>query len=147
MPTLLEDRQSIADVFISYCDALDRKEWERLEDLFVENLTTDWYQGRWTQYSRNDAITFIRSWVEPVDAHHIIGNHVATITGDTAHASCKVQAHHAGKGAKAGMFEETLGEYSGHLIRASDARYGWRFTHYQEVLSIVLGSFNVFDRS
>jgi SnoaL-like protein len=146
MTSVLEDRQAIADVFRAYCDALDRKNWPALDEIFDANVRADWMQGKWKQNSRADMVAFIRSFVDSVDAHHLIGNHFAVITGNTAKASCKIQAHHAGKGEKAHLFEQSLGEYSGTLVRAADAKLGWKFIEYKEDIMIVLGTFDVFAR-
>ncbi len=140
---MLVDRREIEDLFSEYVNALDRKDWSQLENLFVEHATAGWFDDQWTQSSRAELLPFIRSWVETVKTHHLLGNHLATIDGDSAQASCHVRAYHAGQGAKAHLFEETLGIFSARCIRTAN---GWKFEHFNEQLLVMVGTFDVFDR-
>ncbi len=137
----LADRQKITDLFNAYVDALDYKRWADLDDMFVPEATASWFQNQWSQTGRAEVIAFIRSWVEDVKTHHILGNYTISIDGDRAKGSCRVRAHHAGVGERAHLFEETLGVFSGDLVRHGGQ---WRFTHFCEELFVMLGSFDVF---
>ncbi|MGH6617338.1 nuclear transport factor 2 family protein [Sphingomonas sp.] len=137
----LIDKQAITDLFNAYVDALDYKRWSDLDDMFVPEATASWFQNQWSQSSRDEIIAFVRSWVEEVGTHHILGNYTATINGDRAKGACRVRAHHAGVGDRAHLFEETLGVFSGDLVR-QDSK--WRFTHFTEELMVMLGTFDVF---
>jgi hypothetical protein len=140
----LLDKQAITEIFNRYVDALDYKRWADLDDLFVPEATASWFQNQWSQKSRDEMIPFIRSWVTEVNTHHILGNHMIQVNGDTATGSCRVRAHHAGTGERAHLFEETLGVFSGTLVRQGGK---WRFTHFQEELLVMLGTFDVFGKN
>jgi SnoaL-like domain len=137
----LADRQAITDVFNRYVDALDYKRWSDLDLMLEPDATASWFQNQWSQSGREEIIKFIRSWVEEVKTHHILGNYTATINGDTAEGSCRVRAHHAGVGERAHLYEETLGVFSARFIRRGDE---WRIVHFNEELMVMLGTFDVF---
>jgi SnoaL-like domain len=137
----LADRQAITDVFNRFVDALDYKRWGDLDEMFEPDATASWFKNQWSQNGRQEIIPFIRSWVEQVNTHHVLGNYVASIDGDTATGSCRVRAHHAGTGDRAHLFEETLGVFSARFVRRGD---DWRITHFSEELLVMLGTFDVF---
>jgi len=137
----LVDRQAIADVFNRYVDALDYKRWGDLDEMIEPDATASWFQNQWSQSGRVEIVRFIRSWVEDVKTHHILGNYTATVQGDSAQGSCRVRAHHAGVGERSHLFEETLGVFSARFIRRDDV---WRIVHFNEELLVMLGTFDVF---
>jgi hypothetical protein len=137
----LVDRQAITDLFNRYVDALDYKRWSDLDEMFEPDATASWFENQWSQNSRAEIVKFIRSWVEEVKTHHILGNYTATVNGDTAEGSCRVRAHHAGVGDRSHLFEETLGVFSARLVRRGN---GWRIVHFGEELMVMLGTFEVF---
>src|SRR4051794_33374248 len=50
------ERQTIADMFTRYANALDAKSWSDLDNLFVEDVTTDWLEGSAVHASRKDMV-------------------------------------------------------------------------------------------
>jgi hypothetical protein len=134
-------RQEVVDLFTRYANALDAKRWSDLDDIFLEDVSARWLAGKWAQQNRKDMIAFIRSFIEPVPTHHMLGNHLVTISGEVATGSCHVRAHHQGIGDRQHLFQETLGIYSATAVRR-DGR--WRFSHFNEEMLIVLGTFDAF---
>jgi hypothetical protein len=137
----VQDRIEIESLFNRFADALDRKCFDELASLFVEDATSTWL-GEFEQSSRDDLIAFIRPFIESVGAtHHILGNFYAEVDGEVATAAVRVRAYHAGIGERDGLFEETLGAFEGRLRRTSQ---GWRFTHFAEHAYVMLGTQDVF---
>jgi hypothetical protein len=139
--TQLEDRLEIIDLFNRYADALDHRRWSNLNDLFTDDVTTDWFETHQVN-GRTQAVAFITDLVGKVArTHHILGNHRVTIQGDTATASARVRAYHVGDGDKAHLFEESLASFEARAVRTPS---GWRFAHFAETLFVMLGTQEVF---
>lgn len=146
MKTELERRKEIEDLFARYCEALDDKDWDALIPMFTEDASADWFSGGWTQDNRDDVISFIREWVdtEHIETHHVIGNHLAEIDGDTAKASCRVCAYHMGVNKKEGLHQESLAKFWGELV---DTPEGWKFKKFGETLYVFKGTNDAFPRN
>ncbi|PRX64585.1 SnoaL-like protein [Cohnella sp. SGD-V74] len=141
MADVHQDRAEIFDLFNLYADALDYKRWDMLQELFTEDVTTDWF-GVYQVNGRKEVIAYISELVGKVgNTHHILGNYTAKINGDTAEASARVRAYHVGAGDKAHLFEESLAAFEAKLIRTKE---GWRFSHFAEPLYVMLGTQEVF---
>jgi hypothetical protein len=136
-------RQQIVDLFTRYANALDAKRWGELDELFTEDVSARWLKGKWIQHNRADMIAFIRSFLEPVPTHHMLGNHLVSIAGDVAAASCHVRGHHQGIGERQHLYQETLGIFTGTAVRLDGA---WRFSEWSEEALIVQGTFEIFDQ-
>ncbi|MFJ5845513.1 nuclear transport factor 2 family protein [Streptomyces sp. NPDC092903] len=137
----IEDRLEILDLFNQYADALDFKDWDRLEDLFIPDAKSLWFE-QYQVDGREQVIAFIRDLVGKVGrTHHMVSNFRVAFDGDTAEASVRVKAYHVGAGDKADLFEESLGGFDTSVVRTAD---GWRFTRFDEPLFIMRGTQEVF---
>lgn len=144
---ILLDRKEIEDLFARYAEALDAKNWDALRDIFTEDATTEWFSNpEWIQHGIDDIIRWILSWVgsEEMPTHHILGNHLCEIDGDTAKASCRVCAYHQGGGERAGLYQESLAYFWAELVRTPG---GWKFKRFGEELNVFKGTNFAFDRS
>jgi hypothetical protein len=138
----LAHRQEIVDLFIRYANALDNKRWTDLEDLFTADVSARWLKGQYVQDNRNDMIAFIRSFIEPVPTHHMLGNHLVSIDGETAKGSCHVRGFHQGVGDRKHLFQETLGVFLATAVRRGGR---WRFSHFSEEALVINGTFEIFS--
>lgn len=126
---LLLDRQSIIDLTIAYTYALDTKNFDALDDVFVPDATaflTEALTGR-------DAIKGrVRRALEPLDvSQHIISNHEVVIDGDRATCRCYLQAQHVRQATPGSPNFIVAGRYEDRLVRTSD---GWRIEHRELVI-------------
>lgn len=118
------DRQAIVDLTIRYTWALDGRQWDDLDEVFLPdataNLTED-LVGR-------DAIKArIRRALEPLDAsQHIIANHQVVVHGDRASCRCYLQAQHVRQAAHGSPNFIVAGRYEDQLVRTA---HGWRIAH------------------
>lgn len=137
----LLDRVELQELFNRYCDALDRRRFEDLQDVFTEDVVTEWPRDR-TSVGREATIGHIVTAFQALGpTHHHVGNLSTALDGDRARASVRVRAYHAGSGDLAHLFEESLAAFEAHAVRTAD---GWRFDRWSETIYIVLGTREVF---
>ncbi|MFI9560225.1 nuclear transport factor 2 family protein [Nonomuraea endophytica] len=128
-------------MFNRYADALDHRDWNLLEGLFTEDVTTDWF-GAYQVSGRAEVIAYISELIgRTARTHHLLGNYTADIHGDTAEASVRVRAYHVGDGERAHLFEESLAGFEASVVRTAE---GWRFSRFDERLYVMLGTQEVF---
>ena len=137
------DRIAIAELFNLYADALDAKQWQRLEEVFTEDATGDFPVDQACN-SRTEIIEFIKAALatDEIVTHHMFGNFSVTFGEDSAHASVHMRAYHGGIGAREGLFEESLGSFEGRFVRTTE---GWRCCYLKENIFVMLGSADVFQ--
>lgn len=144
--------QAHIDLFNRYCDILDRKDWPKLRSLFTDNATfrasppnnkSDHAPDIVAEGGDNVA-SIISEVLETVSAtHHTASNHIVEVApdGKTAHASVYSRCYHAGKGAKADLFEESLARFELDTIFDGSE---WKVRHMHETILIMLGTNVVF---
>ena len=139
------DRAAVADLFNLYADALDRKQWQRLEQVFTEDATGDFPVDTHCA-GRREIIDFITAALatDEIVTHHMFGNFTVSFDGSTAEASVHMRAYHGGVGRRADLFEESLGAFRGQFTRTVD---GWRCRYLKEEIFVMLGSADVFNPS
>ena len=123
--TLLDERK-IHEVATRYCRALDTKDWDLLDDVFVTDATA--VLGTSAALVGIDAI---RDRISAAlghldDSQHLVGNHEIHVDGDTATHRCYLQAQHVRTSAVGGPNYLVAGRYEDRLVR-TDA--GWRIVH------------------
>lgn len=123
--TLLDERE-IHEVATRYCRALDTKDWDLLDDVFVTDATA--VLGTSAALVGIDAI---RDRISAAlghldDSQHLVGNHEIHVDGDTATHRCYLQAQHVRTSAVGGPNYLVAGRYEDRLVR-TDA--GWRIVH------------------
>ncbi|TAK98269.1 MAG: nuclear transport factor 2 family protein [Rhodospirillaceae bacterium] len=144
MPDERDDRDAIVATFNRFASAMDRKDWESYAALFTEDATVN-FTEQFPRSGRSNILKFVRNALEACGAtHHMLSNYSVAINGDRATASCYFRAHHRGKGAKADLFEESLGIFSATLVRMD---HGWRMSHLDETITIMLGTPDIFPEN
>jgi len=136
----LVDKDEIHQLLCRYCDALDFRRWEMLDDVFTPTIRAFWPTEEVIE-GREENIAWIkRAFVYLGATHHLISNMVVNIDGDTASTECRVRAYHAG-GDDRGLFEESLATFSAKACRTPA---GWRINEFTETIAIMLGTEEVF---
>jgi hypothetical protein len=137
------DRVAVAEQFNRFADALDRKDWGLLTDFFAEDAVGE-FKARDPRMEtirisgRAGLDDFARRMIgsPEIVTQHLLGNFSATIEGDTAEASVRMRAYHAGLGPRQGLFEESIGHYAGRFVRTAE---GWRCCWWEEEIYVMLG--------
>ena len=135
-----DERLDVIATMHRYAEALDRRDWALLEQVFTTGVTAD-YGGEVQVAGRDEMVGMIRSFLGGCgQTQHLLGNEDATVDGDVAHSSCKMRAHHVGVGDAAGKSYEIFGWYHTRQVRTPD---GWRIEHIVEETSLELGTRDV----
>ena len=88
-----EDRADIIDVTHSYCWALDRNQWDELDDVFLSDATA--VLGTRSAESRDEIKQICSSALTKLDdSQHIVATHQVRVDGDTATCRCYLHAQH-----------------------------------------------------
>jgi SnoaL-like domain len=119
------DRSEIYDLFNRYADAVAGREWTLLDEVFTENVISNW--GAAEIEGRTALVRRIRDVIEPTCETHVLGNYTATIDGDVADASVRVRVHGIGARDPSRTPQKVLGFFRARLVRT---RKGWRFRHF-----------------
>ena len=79
------DRAEIVAVLDRYAEALDRRRWELLRDVFADDVRIDF--GEWTATSRDQAVAAFRSYLDACGpSQHLLGNYHVHVDGDAVEA-------------------------------------------------------------
>ena len=127
-----DDHREIEAVLCRYAAALDQKQYDRLNEVFVPEAVAN-YVGL-TECNGIDSIIGLVSGVldQCGNTQHLLGNIQIDVRGDEAAASCYLQAIHVGLGEYSDQLFIVWGEYKDRLVRTSD---GWRIS-YRELTTI-----------
>ena len=146
-------REAHIDLFNRYADAIDRRNWTTFAALFTQDASFGYSRSLGFEVGeaeqervegRDNIMTMISRSIECLSAtHHLLSNHVvdADPGGATAHASAYFRAYHAGKGARAHLFEESLGRFDIETVRTGPQ---WQIRRMHETIMIMLGTPDVF---
>ena len=125
LQTLLDERE-ITKLALSYCRALDTKNWSVLDDVFLPDATAD-LAGPSELVGIDEIRTRVRTALEHLDdSQHLVGNHEVAVDGDTATHRCYLQAQHVRRAATGGPNYIVAGRYEDRLVRTD---VGWRIAH------------------
>ncbi|MGH7894781.1 MAG: nuclear transport factor 2 family protein [Candidatus Binatia bacterium] len=118
----LADREAIRDLVHAYALAVDHREWEKVRACFTPDAACDfsWFRG--------DLDTVLghieRGLAQFETTMHLLGTHLATVTGDVATAETYAVCHHRLRPTAGGAADRIVGmRYLDSLVRTSD---GWR---------------------
>ncbi len=125
-----DDRFAIIAVLDRYSECLDTRSWERLDEVFTEDVEMDF--EAWAQTGLDPVRDTIRSYLDGCGpSQHLLGNYRIELDlaldgdrdGDRASSKCYCRVMHFGKGEHEGKTYETWIEYADELIRT---KAGWR---------------------
>jgi ketosteroid isomerase-like protein len=123
----LVDRREIDDVLYRYAQSLDSHDWDRLRTVFTQDAVADFLELGGVNEGIDAIVGLISGVLSGLDAsQHLIGCPLATVDGDTATASCYLQAQHVFRGAPGGDHYLVGGTYVDQLVRTPE---GWRIKH------------------
>ena len=116
-----DDRFAIIAVLDRYSECLDTRDWERLDQVFTEDVEMDF--EAWAQTGLAPVRDTIRSYLDGCGpSQHLLGNYRIELDGDRASSKCYCRVMHFGKGEHEGKTYETWIEYADELIRTQS---GW----------------------
>lgn len=125
LQTLLDEREIVV-VALRYCRALDTKDWQLLDDVFLVDATAD-LAGPAPLDGIEAIRARIRAALEHLDvSQHLVGNHEVSVDGDTAVHRCYLQAQHVRRAAAGGPNYIFAGRYDDRFVRTE---LGWRIAH------------------
>jgi SnoaL-like protein len=135
------DRFAVTDLANTYADALDRRDWTALGDVFASDVSAD-YNGQHVITGRSTVVAMIRGYLDPCGpTQHLLGNHRVRIDGDRAELTVKMRVHHIGAGEHADLTYECFGWYHAEAERTPA---GWRLVVWRQEVTAELGTRDLF---
>ena len=125
----LSDMREIIDVMNRYTTALDTKDWEMLEATMTPDGQADFgnLAGVGVLESPQALVDACRGALQDLRAtQHLQGNYVVEVTGDTAKASCYLQASHFAEDLPGGNEFVVWAKYHDDFVRTEN---GWRIKY------------------
>jgi 3-phenylpropionate/cinnamic acid dioxygenase small subunit len=124
----LADKHAIEQVYIRYCELIDQKAFDRLDEVFTQDCVGDYRStnGK-VQEGLTPLIAHVTRGMGPGSdcgaTHHNVCNFRVTVDGDTAAAKAHFYAVHQGINQCAGEHYTCWGEYDDRWTRTEK---GWR---------------------
>ena len=139
----LIDERAIGAVYVRYCELVDGKDFDRLDEVFTAETRGDYSQA----LGPGVVIEGLPALVAAMHAnlgegsscgttHHNVANFRIAVDGDGATAKVHYIAAHAGAGAHAGADYTMWGEYADRLVRTFE---GWRIADRVYTLAVATG--------
>jgi ketosteroid isomerase-like protein len=127
----------------NYVDAIDAKDWGRLDDFFTEDAVV-WWNPESSTAGRAPILGRMRQMLDTdeIVTYHHVASFTPAVSGDTAVAPVRIRAMHNGAGPRQGRFWESLAVQTTHLVRTST---GWRCSGFSWRVVVGLGSMDLFD--
>lgn len=126
---LLVDRAAIVDLTVRYTWALDSKNWDDLDNVFLAEATAFLTEELSGVAAIKERVTRALSHLD--ESQHIVANHQIVIDGDRASCRCYLQAQHVRRSAHGGPNFIVAGRYHDQLIRKAA---GWRIARRELVI-------------
>lgn len=119
----VSDERAILNLLGDFARILDRKQWDRVPEVFAEDITFNYGDGQ--EQAGLDAlhINFTKFLDRCGPTQHLLGSIQIEMDGDTAISRSYVQARHQGVGDKSQAIFDTNGEY---IDRWERKPQGWR---------------------
>ena len=122
LQALLDEREIIRGLS-RFARILDNKQWDRLGDVFADDLSFDYGTGG-DQYGMAALTTNMRRFLDHCGGtQHLIGSILVDVDGDRATSRSYVQARHQRVDDPAGPIFDSNGEYVDQWERRAE---GWR---------------------
>ena len=121
----LADNAAVLATVVAYAHALDSRDWDRLEALFVDDSAWEYRATEERVVGRAAIAARLKSSVAHLDApQHFNGTHAITLDGDEAWHVGYFQAQHVRRDAQGGELFLGAGRYEDHVLRTET---GWKF--------------------
>lgn len=140
----LADERAIVAVYQRYCDLVDAKDFDKLDEVFTAETVGDYTQAMGPGVVTKGLAALIAAMHANLGAqsacgatHHNVTNFRIAVDGDTAQAKVHYIAAHAGTGRFAGQDYVMWGEYTDRLSRTTA---GWRIEHRIYTLALSTGN-------
>jgi ketosteroid isomerase-like protein len=143
----LLDEKEIVDVMNAYTTALDTRDWDLLAPTFTPDGDADFgnIAGVGALDSPQAVVDLCRGALQNLQAtQHLQGNYVVEVDGDTATASCYLQANHFYDGAPGGNVFVVWAKYTDQFVRTAD---GWKIKHRDLAAISAGGNQNLFNEA
>lgn len=126
----LADCRAIEQLYVRYCELVDAKDFDRMDEVFTASSRGDYSQALGDGAIMPDRATLVAAMHANLGAgshcgptHHNVGNFRVRLEGDRASAKVHFYAVHRGTGAHEGAIYSMWGEYRDSLVRTGE---GWR---------------------
>ncbi len=124
----LKDERDIQRVYLRYCDVIDAKAFDRLDEVFTWDCVGDYRDANGTvQEGLAPLLAHLHANLGPDSTcgptHHNVLNFRIDPVGDSATAAVHFYAVHRGVGAMADQLYSVWGRYDDELVRTDR---GWR---------------------
>lgn len=127
MSQQLQDRLDVIDVCTQMVWSTDRRQWDRLAEVFTDEVAVDYTSlagGTPGPVGRNELVDSWRQLLGAMTAtQHLVSNHLVTVDGDTATCTAQFQATHIAEMPHGENHWILGGHYRYGLTRADQ---GWR---------------------
>jgi hypothetical protein len=82
----ISDRMELQELMVAYCYAIDRRDWDALDDIFTQDATIDYSEMVGFRGTLAETKQFLAASMQQIAAsQHIISTSQISIEGDTAH--------------------------------------------------------------
>ena len=119
----LTDERAILNLLGDFARILDRKQWDRIADVFADDIAFNYGDGQEQAGIAALRLNFTRFLDRCGATQHLLGSIQIEIDGDTAISRAYVQARHQGLSDKSQAIFDTNGEYTDRWERRAE---GWR---------------------
>jgi 3-phenylpropionate/cinnamic acid dioxygenase small subunit len=140
----LSEKDAIEQVYVRYCEIVDAKDFDRMDEVFTANCTGDYTQALGPGVispNRASLIASMHANLGPQSncgaTHHNVLNFRIAADGDRATGKVNYYAVHRGRGRLEGALYSMWGVYTDELIR-TDA--GWRVAKRVYTVALTEGS-------
>jgi len=83
----MSDRLEIQDLLAVYCEGIDGRDWDALDDIFTANAIIDYTEAGGAKGNLTDTKAYLAKALKPFSGmQHMLGLPVIKIEGDTAKA-------------------------------------------------------------
>lgn len=143
----LVDKHAIEQVYIRYCELIDSKNFDRLDEVFTTDTVGE-YRGYGNVTRSLDQL--LAAMHHNLGAgsycgatHHNVSNFRISVDGDSAMARVNYYAVHRGLGPFEGELYSMWGQYDDVLVRTPS---GWRVSHRKYSISLTEGPAGIVSR-
>jgi 3-phenylpropionate/cinnamic acid dioxygenase small subunit len=139
----LVDERAIEAVYVRYCELVDSKDFDRLDEVFTAETRGDYSQALGPGVVIEGLPALVAAMHANLGAgsscgatHHNVANFRIAVNGDRATAKVHYIAAHAGAGVHAGATYTMWGEYADRLVRTAAC---WRIADRIYTLAVATG--------